>query len=318
MEYTNNALDLDAQTDLLLQKGLIANRKTLVGCLGSVSYHRLAGYWHSFRSLCDDGDWIFHPNTSLNVVWDRYVFDRQLRLLVFDAIERVEVAIRADLINNLAVEQGVFGYLNPENLPNIEAMDNRGNTVYTHETFLSHARALCRRELKNGNALVKKFYDAHSDAHGDYLPFWMLMEIVEFGTLCHLFWGSPKTCKRNIAKKYGLRTSGVMDSWMGTLRSTRNNCAHHGRFWNQRYPVKPSLPDKKNKMWHDPVELEDSKDLAFGTLTILKYLLGYIAPQSGWTDRLEDLFAKHPNIDRRLLGYPDNWRECPIWADMLS
>jgi hypothetical protein len=50
-------------------------------------------------------------------------------------------------------------------------------------------------------------------------------------------------------------------------------------------------------------------------LTILKYMLGYIAPQSRWASRLEALFAEHPDIDRRLLGYPVNWRECPIWAD---
>jgi hypothetical protein len=63
-----------------------------------------------------------------------------------------------------------------------------------------------------------------------------------------------------------------------------------------------------------PVDIEPVKDRAFGTLTILKYLLSYIAPQSGWADRLEALFASHPGIDRKLLGYPENWRECPIWG----
>jgi hypothetical protein len=42
-------------------------------------------------------------------------------------------------------------------------------------------------------------------------------------------------------------------------------------------------------------------------------MLGCIAPQSRWAERLEALFAKHPGIDRRLLGYPENWQECPIW-----
>ncbi|MDR1358398.1 MAG: Abi family protein [Coriobacteriales bacterium] len=41
-----------------------------------------------------------------------------------------------------------------------------------------------------------------------------------------------------------------------------------------------------------------------------------IAPQSRWAERLESLFALHPQIDRKLLGYPDNWHDCPIWSDV--
>jgi hypothetical protein len=80
--------------------------------------------------------------------------------------------------------------------------------------------------------------------------------------------------------------------------------------------MKPEIPNKKNPEWHEPVDLEAFKDRTFVTLTILKYLLSYIAPQSGWADRLEALFVKHPDIDRRLMGYPENWRECPIWRDI--
>ena len=36
----------------------------------------------------------FIPDTTWDMVYDLYVFDRKLRLLVFDAIERLEVAIR--------------------------------------------------------------------------------------------------------------------------------------------------------------------------------------------------------------------------------
>lgn len=191
--------------------------------------------------------------------------------------------------------------------------DNKGRLVYSHDVFLDHARSLCKRELRNKNAVVAKFHAKYSNAHGEYLPFWMLLEIVEFGTLCHLLRGASKPVKSAIADEFGLKSTDVLDSWMGTLRSTRNNCAHHGRFWNQRFPVKPIIPNKKNPEWHTPVEIEDVKDTAFGTLTILKYLMCHIAPQSKWSTRIEALFAAHPNINRKLLGYPVNWEDCPIW-----
>jgi abortive infection bacteriophage resistance protein len=246
------------------------------------------------------------------------VFDRQLRLLVLDAIERVEVAFRDDLILELAVQQGPFGYLDASSLPNIKAKDNDGRTVYTHKELVSHAHSLFRREVRNSNPAVLEFKSQYSDEHGENLPYWILLEVVEFGTLCRFVWGAPNDVKKRMAKKYGLRTIDILDSWMGAIRAARNSVAHHHRFWNRINPVKPKLPNNKSQEWHTPVDIEPVKDRAFGTLTILKYLLGYIAPQSKWAERLEALFAAHPGIDRRLLGYPDNWQKCPIWADALA
>jgi abortive infection bacteriophage resistance protein len=105
-----------------------------------------------------------------------------------------------------------------------------------------------------------------------------------------------------------------LESWVEILRINRNRCSHHSRLWNRRNINKPEIPNAKNPEWHTPVEVSSVADRTFAVLTILKYLMGYIAPQSGWADRLEALFAKNPDIDRRLLGYPDNWQECPIWS----
>jgi abortive infection bacteriophage resistance protein len=307
-------MTITEQVSFLFSKGLIANECELSFCLSNVSYHRLSGYWEPFKNRDDElEDWKFLPETCFDEIWDRYVFDRQLRLLVLDAIERIEVAIRDDVVLGLAVPHGPFGYLDASNLPNIQATDNSGKVVYTHKDLLTRARALFRREANNGNAAVKAFAIKYGNDHQEYLPYWMLMEIVEFGTLCRIYWGAPVNIRKTIAQKYDIRTADVLDSWMSTFRSARNNSAHHGKFWDGRYRVKPILPNRKNPEWHEPVEMETVKDTAFGTLTLLKYMLGYIAPQSKWAERLEALFAKHPGVDRRLLGYPENWQDCPFW-----
>jgi abortive infection bacteriophage resistance protein len=317
MEYTESALTVDRQAEVLFSKGLQADKDELSLALSNVSYHRLSGYWYPFRQVLteDDGSWVFRPATRFSDIWDRYVFDRQLRLLVFDAIERIEVAIRNDLILTLAVEQGPFGYLDERNMPNLRTIDNSGEVVVTHAKLLSHLRSLCKRELRNGNVTVSAFVNKYGENHGEYLPYWILLEIVEFGTLCTLLRGAPTTIKKRIAHRYGLKATTVLTSWMGFLRAVRNGSAHHLRFWNIRHTVKPIIPKRNNSIWHEPVDMESVKDTAFGTLTILKYLLGYIAPQSGWAERLEALFAAHPGIDRKLMGYPANWRESPIWGE---
>lgn len=316
MEYMENALSIEEQIDSLLSKGMIADRERMVFCLSNVSYHRLSGYWHPCRQkTSEDGDWLFRDGTTFDGVWDRYVFDRQLRLLVFDALERVEVAIRNDLILTLATEQGPFGYLEEGNWPNLPITDNSGEAVLTHGELLSRFRSLCRRELRNGTASVVSFVRDYGDVHGEYLPYWILTEIVDFGTLGSMLKGTSIKTKKQIAHKYGIKTTDILDSWMSALRAVRNGSAHHLRFWNIRHSVKPVIPNRKSPAWHVPVDIEPVKDRAFGTLTILKYLLGYIAPQSGWKARLELLFAAHPDIERRMLGYPENWQDCSIWQD---
>lgn len=88
MKYAKPPLTFEQQADQLIQRGLIADRGLLIERLSSVNYYRLSGYWFH-RRLPDDS---FKPGTTFAAVWDQYVFDRRLRLLVMDAVERIEIA----------------------------------------------------------------------------------------------------------------------------------------------------------------------------------------------------------------------------------
>ncbi|NHM13598.1 Abi family protein [Xiamenia xianingshaonis] len=67
--------------------------------LEQAGYYRLSGYWHDYRRLDGEG---FREGTTIDAVWSDYVFDRQFRLAVLDAVERVEVYTRARLAHKLA------------------------------------------------------------------------------------------------------------------------------------------------------------------------------------------------------------------------
>ena len=130
MKYTKPALTIEQQADLILQRGLQADRGLLIDRLSSVSYYRLSAYWHTFRQ---DGTEMLRPDVTLDTVWDRYVFDRQLRVLVMDAIERVEIALRTQLTLKHAIRHGPFGYLDRANLG--------GMTFEQHQVFLTKIRS---------------------------------------------------------------------------------------------------------------------------------------------------------------------------------
>ncbi|KIE18641.1 hypothetical protein DS62_10765 [Smithella sp. SC_K08D17] len=91
MKYTKPSLTFEEQADLLIKRGLVvSDRKTLLIHLNNVNYYRLSAYWYTFRQADDT----LKPGTTFEMIWRRYTFDRQLRLLVMDAIERVEIAFR--------------------------------------------------------------------------------------------------------------------------------------------------------------------------------------------------------------------------------
>ncbi len=76
-----------------------------------IGYYRLSAYVRSFEGSQRD---VLRPGTTFDQVLSLYVFDRQLRLLVLDAIERVEVALRASVSDHLSLIDGPHWYENPD------------------------------------------------------------------------------------------------------------------------------------------------------------------------------------------------------------
>lgn len=293
MRYNKPALTYEQQADQLLARGLIADRVTLIERLQSVNYYRLSGYWYPFRK--DDST--FQQGTTFETVWRRYTFDRRLRLIVLDAIERTEIAIRTEVTYRMAHAHGPFGYLNTANMPNLEGAD--------HLRLISQLRDTYARSRES---FAKHFHDKYGDEH-DLLPVWMVTELMALGELLTFFRGIPTGMKQAIGAKFGV-SDRVFESWLRALLAVRNVCAHHSRLWNRELGYKPTIP-RKDRQWHQPVEIRDNR--VFAILTILKYFMNSIAPQSNWPGRLIELLEEYPDVPRAPMGFADNWRECPIW-----
>ncbi|MDD5584701.1 MAG: Abi family protein [Candidatus Omnitrophica bacterium] len=295
MKYDKPPLSFEEQAGLLIKRGLVVDRVFLIDRLRNVNYYRLSGYLYPYRQPDDN----FKPGTTFEKAWRHYTFDRRLRLIVMDAIERVEVSIRTQLICILAHESGAFGYTKQEILPNLEADDHsrwvdeiNKEVNRSHEQFVEHFR--------------KKYGDNHA-----LLPLWMTGEIMSFGCILTMYRGMTVAFKKEIAAYYGIPDE-VLSSWLQTINVIRNICAHHSRLWNRELGVKPYIP-RKNKypQWHEPVLIPQNR--IFGVLTILRYLLRIIAPQSQWEARLLTLLDEYPEISRWSMGFPDGWKESPLW-----
>lgn len=296
VKYSKPPLTFEEQADQLLARGLIAEKDLLIQRLKAVSYYRLSGYWYPFRNPGD----IFRSGTSLDVVWRRYVFDRQLRLLVMDGIERVEVSIRTSLIYHFTHGYGPFGYEQSANLPNLAS----GQHAELLDKF-------AKEQARSKEVFVTHFKNKYGNCH-ERLPLWMAAEVTTFGMLLTMFRGTYSSTKKQIAGDYGV-SDHVLESWLLALNSVRNICAHHDRLWNRELGYKPIVPkERKHPEWHRPVVVGNNR--VFVILTILKYMLNQVAPQSAWPKRLHHLLDEYPEIPLIPMGFPENWQECPIWA----
>src|SRR5258706_8385542 len=101
--YKQPALNPEKQIALLKEKGLIiADENDAKYWLTHVSYYRLKHYTFTFKDI----DHNFKTNTSFEQVLDLYLFDRKLKLIIFDAIETIEVAFKTLISNIMSCKYG--------------------------------------------------------------------------------------------------------------------------------------------------------------------------------------------------------------------
>jgi abortive infection bacteriophage resistance protein len=296
MEYRKPPFTFEDQADLLLSRGLQADKNILITRLQAVNYYRLSAYLYSFKQKSSDA---YRDNTTLDRIWSYYTFDRQLRLLVMDAIERIEVAVRTQLVYQFSHKHGPFGYLKQSFFPKLDGDrykrwidDMKDEIARSRETFIEHFR--------------EKYGDCH-----EMPPIWILCEVMSFGKMLTLFNGVDDDIRRMIARRYGVEDR-ILQSWLGALNVIRNICAHHGRLWNRELGFKPFIPLKqKYPKWHDPFSIPNSR--IFAILTILRYLLKEVAPTSKWERRFQDLLGRYPEIPLTAMGFPQHWKTHAIW-----
>jgi hypothetical protein len=101
LSYDKPPMALDALVDRLAGRGLeIPDPDRAARYLRHIGYYRLSPYTIPFQQ--GRPDHLFRDSTGFDDVLDLYVFDRALRLLVMDALERVEVAVRAALTDHVS------------------------------------------------------------------------------------------------------------------------------------------------------------------------------------------------------------------------
>ncbi|MCP5015423.1 MAG: Abi family protein [Ketobacter sp.] len=311
MPYQKPWISYHDQLDQLKKRGLtVSDDDKAVEYLERIGYCRLSGYWFPFRErseiccpLAAEGrskfkkgntDKLaldeFKPGATFQQAVELYVFDKKLRLLVMDALERIEIALRVDMAHTLG-RHDTFAYLNPDLFRDDFSKELNADTGLTkhHQWLQNHAQLLKRS--KEG------FLQHNKVKYGLPVAIWIACEVWDFGTLSTLFAGMRPEEQNHIAAKYGLKKGETLQSWLRCLNYLRNVCAHHSRLWNRNIVDQPKKPSAGvaplfAAAWDTPHTLARP----FLLFCITQHLLCTVNPSSSWWERLKAHLLSFPDL----------------------
>lgn len=277
--------------------------------------------------LSEDADHGFRPGTSLRALTRLYDFDRRLRLLVIDAVERIEVAARAAISNHMGPNHGAHWYLESRFfqrdyrhqilLDNVRRKQDDARRDYDRECRrIDKYQATDARKEQLKNLRAKESYARHyalTYNAPDLMPAWAAMEEITLGELSHLFKGLARDAdKKAIARRMAL-PGPLLQSWLHSLTTIRNICAHHARLWNRELGIRPELPRTVSFLWPQHLQQPGQHARMFTALCILNLLMRQVSRHTSWDRRLHELLGEFAEINLAAMGFPPNWQNDPFW-----
>ena len=302
-------LSLDEQISLFRKSGMVITDETYATqCLSNVPFNRLRGYWIPNKINASGEASIFSSFNRFEDVFDLYIFDRKLRLIVMDAVEWTEVAIRAKWSGHVGIKYGEFGYIDRQIYRGNKKLAKANNDYDDmKKTLISEFERLHDREAET----YRK-----NNPNRKEPPIWMATEAMSLGLLIKFINGLRYHDRVAIAEKLYLAEDALI-SMMRNIYDVRNICCHHGRLWSR------NLVDQNLKLARHPESLVRAMEMTtdcrrlHNTLVVLDYFLSVTFPEFGkeWRRGLFDHLRSCPLPYPKALGFPAEWEEWAPWHD---
>lgn len=295
MKYEKGALTFEQQIELLQSRGLEVDDIGLAAnYLSNISYYRLSAYMLPLKVPGEDR---FIDGTTFENILDLYLFDREFRLLIFDVIEKLEIAFRTQMSYHHSLTGGPYWF---ENRLHFRDADRWRQQLESIDS-----------EVDRAKEVFKDHFFAKYDEH-ERMPIWMTSEVLSLGLLSKLYRNlSMSAEKKKIAQQFGIANPVVLESWMQSMTYVRNICAHHSRLWNRILTVRPNYLERPIDLWIDD---RPANDKSYYLTCCFLYMLRSINPNTRFVAHLKTLLNRYPNLKLSSMGFTDGWETQPFWA----
>lgn len=300
----------EEQVELLKTRGLLFdNTERAKRYLAYIGYQRLSVYWGSFYENTKDKD-RFKNNTKFEDILNLYIFDRKLRVLFFEASERIEICFKVLLSDALCIKTSNPFWYNDETLFKSRTDEYYVNGIAKKEVcnqqWIINKINENLSKFKKSNTALKGFTDVASTP----IPSWELVDMLTFGNFSNMI---SLINGENLTSLYELFNlpKRVLDNWLECVVGVRNICAHYGLLYKRSFSATP-MSLTKSKKRSVIIDLEDCKRTFFAQFFIFNYLIKKISPTSHWSERVVSLIEENidnPLLSYEIMGFPKNWKD---------
>lgn len=293
MPQLKPALTYDQQIDRLknVHNLSISDDAAAFEILKKVNYYRLSAYGLGLSQKDDKEKYI--DGISLEHIYRLYEFDSIFRNILIHVIEQLEIQLRTQISNFLALKYGSEGYVDPAHFT--EKKTKNGETVHTTviESFNKE-----REHQKNA-----PFVKHHMAKYEGHFPVWVAVELFTFGNLSSLYSIMVLEDRKEIARLYNTEPK-YLGSWILALVEIRNICAHYSRLYNMPLKQTPHLYPEYQKYRVGTI------NKVFPALLAIKRMLNCDERWNAFEIQLEALIDEYSDVVRlSFMGFPKEWRE---------
>ena len=154
--------------NLFESRGLqICDRNKAIQYLDNIGYYRLSAYMYPLLKMPKIVH-LYKEGSTFEKVMMLYRFDKKLRLLLFNEIEKIEVAVRCAIVNFGTEMTGTPFWMTDAN--NFSNPSKFNRSIRLIEDELNHTK----------EDFINHFKETYTN---QYPPSWMLTEILPFGVI---------------------------------------------------------------------------------------------------------------------------------------
>lgn len=287
-KYNRTATTINQQIDILFSRDLkIVNSPETTQKMENIGYFKFKGYCVPFYDSKDH----FRPNTSFDDIYDSYMFDQKLHMILLSLIMRVETQIKSKLGSYIALTYGPLAYINDDFFRSIEYRTDFLNKIKDDEN-----------KANTRNELYAKHYQ---EVYDDTFPIWVAFEMCSLGTLSKFFSDMKTIDQKEFSRKtFNNPNNNRLKNWLHYLTLVRNCCAHNSRTFSRRYSTHPTF--QSSAINSCPSLRENT---TFPILYILKELCSSSNYFSACMLDLKQYSEAYPNANLASWGFPENWFE---------
>lgn len=263
----------------------VGNKENATLILSHENYYRLSGYMLDFIDANDK----FKSDICFEDIYNIYKFDKELRGILFEIINDVEIYFKTQISYNFCLKYGGMGYRNLQNYK-------------SYEESLNVLKKLNDTVKKNPNNLIIAH---HNNKYEGEIPLWAMVELMQFGDISKFYSVLKSKDKKEIVKN-GYNNIGPLE--LGSLYHGavyfRNQCCHFTRLYSFTHTIKPALVNLS--LFNDEI-VDNSKTFYF------IYILMLLNPNKKLGERviykLREFMKKNKTCIPGKYGFPEEWHK---------